>query len=135
LRRGISEERELVHKLEAKGFAVLRAPASGSRIKFDRPDIIAGRKGFIIALEVKSTSKRTFYIKNESVNQLVRFSKRFGANPLMAVKFKRRHRRWFLINPGNLARTKKGYKVTLLNAERKGLTLEALATKNLAEHL
>ncbi|MEM0200682.1 MAG: endonuclease, partial [Saccharolobus sp.] len=53
-RRGTAVEREIVNKLREKGFAVLRAPASGSKRKDSVPDIIALKNGIIILIEMKS---------------------------------------------------------------------------------
>ncbi|RLI05537.1 Holliday junction resolvase, partial [Candidatus Bathyarchaeota archaeon] len=114
---------------------VLRAPSSGSRTKLDRPDILAGRKGLCLAIEVKSTSKETFYMKEETVNQLVRFSEKFGAKPFVAVKFKHKKLDWILVEPENLIKTVKGYKITLKQAKVKGKSLEAILTKSLGEYL
>ncbi|RLI28105.1 MAG: Holliday junction resolvase, partial [Candidatus Hecatellales archaeon] len=100
--KGVKEERELVKILDRLGFAVLRAPASGSRTKLDRPDIVAGRRGLIIALEVKTTSRERLYLRKESIEQLIRFSDRFGAKPFLAVKFKRKRRGWLLVEVGSL---------------------------------
>jgi Holliday junction resolvase len=135
LKRGIREERELIHRLDSLGFAVLRAPASGSRTRLDRPDILAGRKGFILAIEVKTSKKATFYIRKESVDQLVRFSGRFGAKPYVAIKFKHKGLDWFLIEPENLIKTVKGYKVTLNHVKNKGRSLESIVTRSLAEYI
>jgi len=131
LGRGVREERELVQILDRLGFAVLRAPASGSKTKLDRPDILAGRKGFVIALEVKTTSRETLYVGEESIAQLLRFSKRFGAKPFLAVKFKRRRLGWLLIEAEGLKRTGRSFKITLEEASRRGLTPEALVTRKL----
>jgi len=131
LNKGVREERELVKILDRLGFAVLRAPASGSRTRLDRPDLLAGRKGFIVALEVKTTSRETLYLGEESVAQLLRFSRRFGAKPFLAVKFKRRRKGWLLVEAEGLKRTGKGFKLTLREALRRGLTPEALVTGKL----
>jgi len=131
LSKGVREERELVRILDGLGFAVLRAPASGSRTKLDRPDLLAGRKGFIIALEVKSTSRETLYLREETVAQLLRFSKRFGAKPFLAVKFKHKRRRWLLVEVEGFRRTGRGFKLTLREALKKGFTPEALVTRKL----
>ena len=132
-RRGFKEERELVNKLERLGFAVLRAPASGSGTKSDRPDIIAGRRGFCIALEVKTTNRRVLYVGLESLDQLVRFSNRFGANPYLAVKFKRSGYGWLLLKPEDLEKGCKYYKITLEEAYRRGVSPEAILSTKLEE--
>ena len=134
MRRGIAEERELVHRLEDLGFAVLRAPASGSSTKLDRPDIVAGGHGMHLTLEVKTTSKTTLYIQKASIDQLTRFSERFGATPYLAVKFKHQRRDWVLISPERLAKTKSGYKLTLKEALKVGSRLEAVISSKLTDY-
>ncbi|MHC1586332.1 MAG: Holliday junction resolvase Hjc [Candidatus Hecatellaceae archaeon] len=129
--RGVREERELVRLLDRLGFAVVRSPASGSRTKLDRPDLLAGRRGLILALEVKATGKEVLYLKRESVEQLIRFSDRFGAKPYVAVKFKGKGVGWLLVEAGSLERTGKGFKLSLREALKKGLTPEALVTERL----
>ncbi len=129
--RGVREERELVNLLDKLGFAVLRAPASGSRTMLDRPDILAGRRGFIVALEVKSTSKKALYVRGESIAQLKRFSERFGAKPFLAVKFKYSRVGWLLIDAENIEVEGKGFRLTFEDAVKRGLTPEALVTKSL----
>ncbi|MEM0326303.1 MAG: Holliday junction resolvase, partial [Desulfurococcaceae archaeon] len=48
-RRGFFHERDLVRRLWEHGFAVIRAPASGSRVKHVvYPDIVALYKGKVI---------------------------------------------------------------------------------------
>jgi len=131
LKRGIAEERELVHRLDDLGFAVIRAPASGARIKLDRVDIVAGGHGSHLALEVKTTSKPALYLSKDTVDQLTRFSQKFGATPYLAVKFKHLHRGWILIEPKGLTETKTGYKLTLKEALRVGSRLEAVASSKL----
>ncbi|MEM3546850.1 MAG: Holliday junction resolvase Hjc [Candidatus Bathyarchaeia archaeon] len=132
-RRGFKEERELVNRLEKLGFAVLRAPASGSGTKSDRPDILAGRRGLCIALEVKTTNRKVLYVSLESLDQLVRFSDKFGANPYLAVKFKRSGYSWLLLKPEDLKKSCKYYKITLEEAYRKGFPPEAILSAKLEE--
>lgn len=133
MKKGIRDEHEIVHKLDSLGFAVLRSPSSGSGTKLDRPDIVAGRKDLHLAIEVKSTHKDVIYVDRESVEQLVRFSDRFGATPLVAVKFI--HKGWFLFEPQNLTQTKKAFKVNLKDAMKKGKTLDSIVTKQLMHFL
>ncbi|MCX8176564.1 MAG: Holliday junction resolvase Hjc, partial [Candidatus Bathyarchaeota archaeon] len=128
MRRGINEERELVHKLDNLGFAVLRAPSSGSRTKLDRPDIVAGRKGLYLAIEVKSTRKNVIYITSVSIKQLIRFSEKFGAKPFIAAKFKKKGIGWRLIEPEKLENTGKYYRLTLNQLLSEGKDLEAIIT-------
>lgn len=130
MRKGIRDEREIIHRLDKLGFAVIRSPSSGAGTKLDRPDIIAGRKGLYLAIEVKSTRKEELYINRKSVEQLVRFSDKFGATPVIAVKFV--HRGWFLFEPQNLDRKNKSFKISIRDAKRRGKTLESIVTRRLA---
>lgn len=128
--RGIRDERELVNKLWRYGFAVLRAPASGSATKMIRPDIIAGNAqlGLQLAIEVKTTWNKVIYITRESSEQLVAFAKRFGCKPIFAIKFKGgRKVSWIFIPPGKLKITGAGnYKITHGNALHVGVDLDSL---------
>ena len=84
--RGAQDERELVRLLWERGFAVIRAPASGSSTKMPRPDIIAGssERKIQFAIEVKTTHNKNLYIQHESISQLVNFACLFGCQPIVA---------------------------------------------------
>ena len=127
--RGIRDERELVNKLWRHGFAVLRAPASGSATKMMRPDIIAGNAqiSLQIAIEVKTTWNKVLYVARESIDQLVAFAKRFGCQPILAVKFKGfRKVSWIFIPPEALKITGAGnYKITREDALQVGKDLDS----------
>lgn len=129
--RGIRDERELVNKLWQHGFAVLRAPASGSATKMMRPDIIAGNAqlNLQLAIEVKTTWDKVIYITRESIDQLVTFAKRFGCQPILAIKFKGfRKVSWIFIPPKKLKITDAGnYKITRGDALHVGKDLDSFA--------
>ncbi len=128
--RGIDDERELVNLLYAKGFAVMRSPASGSATKMPRPDILAGKRtvGFQYAIEAKTTHENTLYAEKESIDQLLLFADTFGCRPLLAVKFKGQKRSWLFLNPSQLAQTKgENYRVTYEDALAKGMDLKTIA--------
>ena len=80
-RRGASAERELIHELEARGFAVVRS--AGSK----KVDVVAGNGKLYLCIEVKSTRGRKLYLKAEDLEKLLSFSARFGCVPVVAVKF------------------------------------------------
>jgi Holliday junction resolvase len=129
LPQGIDEERSLVNILWRKGFAVMRAPASGSATKRPLPDIIAGSKkrGLQFAIEVKTTRSNTLYIENDSLCQLVEFAQTFGCDPFLAVKFRGQRTSWLFLKPGQLQLTKgRNYKVTLRNALINAIDLKTL---------
>ncbi len=129
LTSGIDAERNLVNTLWKKGFAVMRAPASGSATKRPLPDMIAGSKkrGLQLVIEVKTTRSKTLYIENDSVHQLVEFAQTFGCDPFLAIRFKGRERGWLFLKPGQLQSTRgQNYKVTLKDALLTAIDLKTL---------
>ncbi len=124
--RGIQDERNLVRLFYKRGFAVMRAPASGGSTKMPRPDILAGSRdrGVQLAVEVKTTRKKTLYIPRESVRQLVEFSERFGCRPVIAVKFRGMKRRWRFLDPKDLDSTQsENFKITFEESLLRGMDL------------
>ena len=127
--RGAQDERELVRLLWRRGFAVIRAPASGGSTKMPRPDIVAGNseREVQFAIEVKSTHSESLYITHESLSQLVDFAQRFGCQPIVAIKFKGRGKSWLFVEPQQLTMTSGlNFKITLAEALRKGVDLKTL---------
>ncbi|ASJ12097.1 Holliday junction resolvase Hjc [Thermococcus thioreducens] len=104
-RRGAGAERELIKMLEKAGFAVVRS--AGSK----KVDIIAGNGKIHLCIEVKSTREERLYFSNEDYEKLVSFAERFGAKPVIAVKFINNGWRFFL--PESLKKSGKNYKVSL----------------------
>ncbi len=106
--RGYRAERNLVIRLWRLGFAVLRAPASGAKIKrADYPDIVAIKNGKIAVFEVKSRKElSTIYIKEEQLRKLKTFTQRAGGRAYIAVKIPRIE--WKFIPIEELERTPKG---------------------------
>ena len=108
---GSKEERDLVNKLWNANFAAMRAPASGGATKRPLPDVLAGNGYNTYAIEVKSSRKNNIYIRKEQINELKRFSKRFGAKPVICVKFT--YKPYIILNIEQLFRTRTGnYKIT-----------------------
>lgn len=129
LTRGIDAERNLVNILWKKGFAVMRAPASGSATKRPLPDMIAGSKkrSLQLVIEVKTTKSETLYIENDSVHQLVEFAQTFGCEPFIAIKFKGHGKSWLFLRPTQLKTTRgQNYKITLKDALATGIDLKTL---------
>lgn len=127
--RGAQDERELVRLLWERGFAVMRAPASGSSTKMPQPDIVAGNseRDVQFAIEAKTTHSDNFYITHESLSQLVEFAQRFGCQPIVALKFKGRGRSWLFFEPQHLAVTAGlNFKITLGEALQKGMDMKTL---------
>ncbi|MEM1645785.1 MAG: Holliday junction resolvase Hjc [Ignisphaera sp.] len=86
--KGANAERELVVKLWKLGFAVLRGPASGSKIKKGiYPDIVAIKNRHIFVFEVKKRTKLSHvYISKDQIEKIKEFARRAGGEPLVAVK-------------------------------------------------
>ena len=84
---GTKKERDLVNYLNFNGFTAVRVTGSGGGTKNDRPDILAGNKGDIYVIELKSSSKDIVYLRKEQIKELYRFADGFGAVPVVAVKF------------------------------------------------
>ena len=125
-KKGSAEERDLVHKLWDRNFAAMRAPASGGATKNPLPDVVAGNGKIYLAIEVKTTTKDKIYIDSPQIEDLCKFSDRFGAKPYIGVKFK--YTKWLFLEPNSTPRTKNGnYKVEKDYALEKGLEIDEIA--------
>jgi len=87
--KGIDSERKCVTGLYNEGFVAVRTAGSGAGSKQPKPDILAGKNGKQFAIELKTSSNNEIYIKRTQLCGLVEFAKRFGAIPMVCVKFKR----------------------------------------------
>jgi Holliday junction resolvase len=99
-RKGDRRERELVNRLDEAGFAVMRAPASGSATERDLPDVLAGDGDRFFAIEAKSSAGDPIYLTGEEVESLVYFAQNFGAKARIGVRFDRED--WYFFHPGDL---------------------------------
>lgn len=104
--KGDRRERELVNKFDEAGFAVMRAPASGSATERDLPDVLAGNSESFYAVEAKSSAGDPIYLSGEEVYALVYFSRNFGAKPRIGVRFDRED--WYFFHPDDLHQTDGG---------------------------
>lgn len=112
-RIGFAHERELARKFWEKGFAVMRAPASGSKVKrVIYPDIVAIKDGKVIAIEVKTThGELPIYIPKHQVDKVKEFIKRSSGLGYIAVKIIGTGK-WYFIRIEDLKETTGGnYKV------------------------
>ncbi|MCS7121789.1 MAG: Holliday junction resolvase Hjc [Archaeoglobaceae archaeon] len=83
-RKGTNFERELVEMLWSKGYAAVRIAGSGA--KKIAPDVIAGNGKKFFVFEVKMRKSLPIYLKGDEIEDLVNFSKIFGAEPIIAIK-------------------------------------------------
>jgi Holliday junction resolvase len=124
--KGSRRERELVNKLDEKGFAVMRAPASGSATDRDLPDVLAGDGERFYAIEVKSSNGDPIYIDSEEIDSLQYFAEGFGAKSKIAVRFDKME--WAFFSPKDLYRTDSGnYRIKRDTAIADGTDLLELA--------
>ncbi len=86
-RKGERRERELVNLLDEIGFAVMRAPASGSATERELPDVLAGDGERFYAIEAKSSSGDPIYLDGGEVEALCFFASSFGADPRIGIRF------------------------------------------------
>jgi Holliday junction resolvase len=106
--KGSAAERELVTMLWGVNFAAIRAAGSGVQ-KFYSPDVLASNGSKIIAVECKSTKHKYQYFDPEQIRQLQEFSRMFGADVWLAVKFSTG---WKFFKPEELKQTGKAFVVT-----------------------
>jgi len=123
-RKGDRRERELVNRLDGAGFAVMRAPASGSATDRELPDVLAGDGDVFYAIEAKSSSGQPIYLSGEEVEALIYFARNFGAKARVAVRFDRES--WYFFHPGDLHVTDGGnYRVKKETALAEGEDVES----------
>ncbi|WP_435197567.1 Holliday junction resolvase Hjc [Natronomonas sp. EA1] len=123
--KGNRRERELVNLLDERGFAVMRAPASGAATERELPDVLAGNGELFYAIEAKASAGRPIYLTGEEVEALVYFSRNFGAKPRIAVRFDRED--WYFFHPADLHTTDGGnYRVKKETALASGVDLAEL---------
>ncbi|WP_254532095.1 Holliday junction resolvase Hjc [Natrinema gelatinilyticum] len=123
--KGDRRERELVNALDEAGFAVMRAPASGSATERELPDVLAGDGERFYAVEAKSSSGDPIYLTGEEVEALIFFAQNFGAKPRIGVRFDRED--WYFFHPGDLHVTDGGnYRVKKETALAEGVDFAEL---------
>jgi len=119
-RKGDRRERELVNALDESGFAVMRAPASGSATERELPDVLAGDGETFYAIEAKSSAGDPIYLEGREIEALLFFAQNFGAKPRVGVRFDRED--WYFFHPGDLYTTDGGnYRVKKETALSEGV--------------
>lgn len=125
--KGIRGEREVLHKFWNTGeWVALRVPASGS-MPFPCPDIIAGNHSRRLAIECKVTSSASQYFSPDQIADLVTFSRLFGAEPWVSVKFLRKGT--YFLSLDDLRKTPKHFVASLEICQQLGLSFDELIRK------
>ena len=124
--KGTTAERDLIHKFWAAGWAAVRVAGSGSS-QFPSSDLLAGNSTRKFAIEAKATADNNKYFTEQEIRELAYFSSKFGAHPLLAIKFD--NRGWFFLNIDDLKKTDKNYVASFKIAELYGLKFEELISE------
>ena len=119
-KHGYRYEWKLIRSLRLKGLAAVRTAGSGK--SGYSPDVLAGFKGNIAAIQVKTTYERTLYISQGDLTSLLGFSSLFGSEPWFYVVFKKFKLAVFA-KPETFEKTSRGFKLTLERAKSLGLPL------------
>ena len=124
--KGINAERELIHMFWGKGWSAVRIAGSGSS-KYPSADILASNIARKITIEAKLTKNPKKYFNKQEIDQFKLFSSKFGAEPWIAVKFKKIE--WFFVSLEDLEKTANGFVISIKLARNKGLTFNQLINK------
>ncbi|MAF50808.1 MAG: Holliday junction resolvase [Nanoarchaeota archaeon] len=126
--KGSRTERELMNLFFQTGeFLSLRAAGSGST-PLPCTDLVVGGRGRVLAIECKS-GKGTRYIKKEQIEELLEFSKFFGAEPWLGTRFD--NNEWLFLEIPDLKKSKTGnnFVINLKMAKEKGINFDELIGK------
>ncbi len=121
--KGTKGERELVKFFNDSGWACIRIAGSGSS-RYPSPDILAGNAIRRLAIECKVTKDKKKYIPKQEIAQLEIFSRKFGAESWIGVKFS--GEKWYFIMLEDLKDTGVSLSISLELAKLRGLTAEEL---------
>jgi len=125
-KKGSRTERELLHLFWDHKWFCIRMAGSGS-MPLPCPDLLSGKKGRTLAIECKSgKGKQRRYITNEQIDELVEFSKGFGAEAWIGVRFD--GMKWSFLKPNQLGKSNGGnnYYIDVNLIEDKGISFEDL---------
>ncbi len=129
--KGARLERDIVNYLREHGYGAVRAAGSGP------VDVVAYTPTFgHVVIECKVRREDVLYVPEEDVERLTSFAGSFEAKPFIA--WRPAHRRLpkhplnvVLVDPKDTRKTESSRKITLEEAVRKGISLEALLTDRL----
>lgn len=107
-------------------FSVVRSAGSGST-PLPSPDIIVSNGKNIFAIECKAINAKRKYFSQKEINELKQFSDKFGAIPLIAIRFDRIG--WFFVHMKDLGFSKTNHYISLDLAKKKGLQFEEIIGK------
>jgi holliday junction resolvase Hjr len=124
--KGSRLERELLRLFWEDRWFCTRMAGSGS-MPLPCPDLLAGKKGRVLALECKGgKGDKRRYITKEQIEELKEFSKGFGAEAWVAVRFDGLP--WAFLEIKHLGKGN-NYHVDRKLAEKKGISFSSLISR------
>ena len=107
--KGARGENELIELLEERGYVCVRAAGSGTAER-ESPDILVGKNGHAIAIEVKRFGKdqKYGYLDKDEVYDLQFFAESFGAEYYIAFRFD--YGNWLFCKREEMKETKKSFR-------------------------
>lgn len=122
--KGISAERELIHRFwKTNDWTACRVAGSGS-IKYPAPDVIAQSAKRHLAIECKALKGEYQYFGAEEIADLQVFAQRSGSEAWVGVRFNREDWRFVAIHA--IPTTEKQYVVSKVFAFENGKQFERL---------
>lgn len=123
--KGTRAERELFHMFWKTGtWASIRSAGSGST-PMPSPDLIAGNKNKLLAIECKSTKGKSRNLTFEEINQLISFSDIINAIPILAMRFDKNG--WHFLDAKEIPKNKRGnYTITFKMCQENGIKFQEL---------
>lgn len=125
--KGSNVERELIGMFWDNDWGAIRVAGSGSS-RFPSPDVLASNKIRNVAIECKFVNGDKKYFPKDEIEQLEFFSKMFGAEAWIGVKFSRKD--WYFIKTENLDCTKGMFLASLELCKEKGVEFGRLINDN-----
>lgn len=125
-KKGADAERELIHILYSKGFAVVRTAGSG-KTTLPAPDLIALSNEKKIAFECKAWKGNYLNIAIAQIEELKKWGGMAGAELYIAWKVPRKG--WLFIPLKLLQKKDKNFTITRKKAQNKGLDLNVILGK------
>jgi Holliday junction resolvase len=125
--KGSRLERELLHRFWAHKWFCTRMAGSGS-MPFPCPDLLAGKKGRVLAIECKGgKGDKRRYIDVKQVEELKEFSKGFGADAWVGARFNGMD--WYFLKIQDLGKSKSAFYIDKDLALSKGISFSHLISE------
>lgn len=122
-KKGADAERELIHILYDKGFAVVRTAGSG-KTSLPAPDLVALSKEKRLAFECKAWKGNYLNIPIRQIEELKKWGKMASAELYIAWKIPRKG--WLFLPLKLLKKKNKNFTISRKRASQKGIELNVL---------